>query len=229
MNKEQFIKKLVPYDCFGVLNNIAKDYNEAVTRFTLHGDNTFTPELLISMVRGNYNCSAAQIEAIAFCYCRILEKNSTEQQPTNYVPELTYDWSYWAIDSTGHAFYYKAFPTLREKMWVRNKNAYGMKMDENFDASNYKHMWQNNAWKTSVVSLEAAVTQKIYTPVFPEDKTAWAIDDDGAAYFYREESPERGSNTWRSNKHYHMDDNFDADKYPHMWKNGAWQNSLKTK
>ena len=68
-----------------------------------------------------------------------------------------------------------------------------------------------------------------YIPELSNEWPNWAIDEDGCAYFYQEKYPERGSSGWRSDEFYHMDDNFDADKYPHMWQNGAWRNSLKCK
>ena len=98
--------------------------------------------------------------------------------------------------------------------------------DYNFDKTKYEHMWKGVAWTNSKIVKES----KDYTPHFKyESDNAWAIDEDGIAYFYREENPERGSSAWRSDEHYHMDNNFDANKYPHMWQDGAWRNSLKRK
>lgn len=112
MNNEQFINNLVRYDCFGVLSNAAKDYNEAVTRLALNGENTFNEELLIDMVRNQWINSPIQKAAVAFCYEKIIEKRTVEQQPTNYVPQLTSEWpnesdEAWAIDSSGEGYFYE--------------------------------------------------------------------------------------------------------------------------
>jgi len=235
MNNEQFINNLVRYDCFGVLSNAAKDYNEAVTRLALHGENTFTEELLIAMVKGQYTNSAAQKAAIAFCYGRILEKqndiwrNTLVETPEreNYFPELTSEWPSWAIDSNGLAYHYKARPRLRLNTWIRQQNVHGIKFDENFDGSNYKHMWAGEAWKTSVVSLEETETQEIYTPNFPEGMKAWAVDNNGEAFFYPEE-PKKRQDFWMycgSQKDY----SFNKDRFLHMWIEGAWENTLVMK
>lgn len=236
MNNEQFIENLVRYDCFGVLNQTSNDFNEAVTRLALNGENTFTEELLIAMIRGSYHGSDAQKAAIAFCYGKILEKRvavSVEQPKVNYVPTLTSEWPFWAIDSDGLAYHYKATPRKREDMWIRQQNVHGIKIDENFDGNKYKHMWVNNAWETSVVSLEAAGTQEIYTPVFPEGMKAWAVDNNGEAYFYPEK-PEKRLAFWmgRSSQtglRYIKDYNFNKDRFAHMWFGDAWRNSLKSK
>jgi hypothetical protein len=152
MSDTQFIDNLVRYDCFGVLNNTAKDYNEAVTRLALNNENTFTEKLLIAMVRNQWINSATQKAAVAFCYEKILEK----RQPKNYVPELTSEWPSWAIDSDGLAYHYKATPRLRENMWIRQQwvvdNVHGIQVDENFDSNKYKHMWADGAWKNSLKS-----------------------------------------------------------------------------
>lgn len=222
MSDTQFIDNLVRYDCFGSLNQTANDFNEAITRLALHGENTFTEELLIAMVRNQYINSATQKAAIIFCYEKILE-----QQPTKYVPELTSEWSSWAIDSDGFAYHYKAMPRLQENMWLRQQNVPGIKIDRNFDRNKYKHMWVNNAWKTSVVSLEAAGTQEIYTPVFPEGMKAWAADSNGEAYFYPEK-PENQQFFWMGHSS-QKDFNFDKDRFTHMWSGDAWENTLVMK
>ena len=300
MSDTQFIDNLVRYDCFGVLNNTAKDYNEAVTRLALNDENTFTEELLIAMVRGRFNNLAEQEAAIAFCFSKILEKRvavSVEQPKANYVPSLTSEWPFWAIDYNGVAYHYKLEPVKRAATWGVVRSSVNMKIDADFNTENFRHMWENGAWEFSLQSLEVPVTYKpnfpsgkiawavdnngvayfygtkptknsafwsgsdwirdekfdrekfksmwdgdawesslienddaIYSPHFEyESDNAWAIDEDGIAYFYCGEYPERGLNGWRSDEYYHMDDKFDAEKYPHMWQNGAWRNSLKRK
>ena len=76
MSDTQFIDNLVRYDCFGVLNNAAKDYNEAVTRLALNDENTFTEELLIAMVRNQWINSPVQKAAVAFCYEKFLKNDN---------------------------------------------------------------------------------------------------------------------------------------------------------
>lgn len=166
MSDTQFIDNLVRYDCFGVLNNAAKDYNEAVTRLALNDENTFTEELLIAMVRNQWINSPVQKAAVAFCYEKILEK----RQPKNYVPELTSEWPNWAIDGNGTAYFYEN----EEDMLVSQSEWYSdssYHRDSNFDKNKFTHMWENDAWKNSKVVKQT----NSYTPVFPEGKTAWAI------------------------------------------------------
>lgn len=230
MSNEQFINNLVRYDCFGVLNNTAKDYNEAVTRLALNDENTFTEELLIAMVRNQWINSATQKAAVAFCYEKILEK-----QQTNYVPQLTYEITYyvpefrreldkaWAIDSSGEAYFYEDNEDMECGSQQWGSDSFYHK-DYNFDKVKYEHMWKGVAWTNSKIVKES----KDYNPVYPEGKTAWAIDHDGDAFYYNE-SPRRCTYAWTSNKGYTVDSNFDSNKYKHMWADGAWRNSLKSK
>lgn len=302
MNKD-YLKHLIRTDCFGLLSEVAKSFNKAVVDLAVKGENNFTTEMLVDMVTAQFYDNEKQKEAIMFCFDKIAEAlTKPVQVMQNYIPELSNEWPNWAIDSNGEAYHYKMKPHARTATWGVTHSNVNMQRDDNFPTFQYRHMWENDAWKNSLRSVEvpkvvnyvpafeceedeswaidgngtayfyeneedmlvgqsewcsdgfyhrdsnfdknkfthmwendAWKNSKVvkqtnsYTPVFPEGKTAWAIDEDGCAYFYREKYPERGSSGWRSDEFYHMDDNFDADKYPHMWQNGAWRNSLKCK
>ena len=156
MNKD-YLKHLIPTDCFGLQSEVAKSFNKAVVNLAVKGENNFTTEMLVDMVTAQFYDNEKQKEAIMLCFDKIAEAlTKPVQVMQNYIPELSNVWPNWAIDSNGVAYYYKTKP---------NKKKY----------------------------------------------------------------PERGSSGWHSDEFCHMDDNFDADEYPHMWKNGAWRNSLKCK
>lgn len=222
MNKD-YLKHLIRTDCFGLLSGVAKSFNKAVVDLAVKGENNFTTEMLVDMVTAQFYDNEKQKEAIMFCFDKIAEAlTKPVQVMRNYIPELSNEWPNWAIDSNGEAYYYKTKPNKHSMFWSGSDWI----MDEEFDKEKFKSMWADGSWETSLVEN----TVEDYIPNFKyEQDSAWAIDEDGCAYFYREKYPERVSSGWRSDEFYHMDDNFDADKYPRMWLNGAWRNSLKCK
>lgn len=73
------------------------------------------------------------------------------------------------------------------------------------------------------------IESKPYQPNLTIEYPFWAIESDGVAYYYKYEpqKPNYLPNWITSDFCYIEDENFDSDKYKHMWQDGEWLNSLR--
>lgn len=72
-----------------------------------------------------------------------------------YQPEPIEGYTHWAIDSDGQAFYYNFKPKSNNDEWVMsyNPSINDCQKDDDFDSEMYRHQWQGNNWKNSLIEF----------------------------------------------------------------------------
>lgn len=72
------------------------------------------------------------------------------KEKNDYIPQFTKEYPFWAIDSGGIAFYYQQLPRQCFDKYLGK----GGRLDPNFSSYIYKHMYENEAWKTSLRTID---------------------------------------------------------------------------
>lgn len=223
MNKQQILNNLISVATF-VNVEVGCNFNTAVVKLGLEGENTFDIDLLLQMVTASGFMASSEIQkkAIDFVIENILTKRNTTKQP--YIPsKLGEEWPCWAVDSNGGAFYYKDMPKQRDVCWDVDFGAL-FKRDMDFEREDYKEMFKDDNWKNTLQTWKGP---RDYVPVFTGDSREWAIDKCGDAYYY-DLIIGQTSTTWAGNVMTY-DTKFDKEKFEHMWRNGVWKTSKITK
>lgn len=223
MNKQQILNQLIATSAFGNFE-VGRKFNTAVVKLALENENTFDVDLLLQMVTASGYCPnfEAQQKALNFVVDNILSKQNVNKNL--YVPsELSKDWPNWAVDRTGHAFYYKEVPKKHTACWDVQIGSQ-FKRDTNFHSEDYLEMFEDDNWEQTLQTWEGP---KDYVPEFTGDNREWAIDKCGDAYFY-EVVDNHTYSTWHG-KGMSYDTKFNKEEFPYMWHDGAWKTSKITK
>ncbi|RTL00646.1 MAG: hypothetical protein EKK57_06660 [Proteobacteria bacterium] len=223
MNEQTILSNLIHVALFTNFD-VGRKFNTAVVKLALEGENTFDNELLLEIVTATgFNPDVTkQREAVKFVIDNILAKRSAKKP--RYVPtELSGKWRHWAVDRTGHAFYYKEVPKKHTACWDVQFGSQ-FKRDTNFHSEDYPEMFEDDNWEQTLQTWEGP---EDYVPVFSGEYLEWAIDKCGDAYYY-ELITDQTSTTWAGNVMTY-DTKFDKEKFEHMWRNGVWKTSKITK
>lgn len=72
-----------------------------------------------------------------------------------YQPEPIEEYTHWAIDSDGRAFYYNFKPKSNNDEWEMsyNPSMNDCRKDDDFNSEMYHHQWQGNNWKNSLIEF----------------------------------------------------------------------------
>lgn len=130
---------------------LAKQYNQCVVELLLYGNNTFSLDLYLKLANSPMNSGyAAHKMAMQFCL-----ENINVEAKVDYVPKPIEKYTHWAIDSDGLAFYYNFKPKFNSDEWVMsyNPSTNDCQKDDDFNSEMYRHQWQGNNWKNSLIEF----------------------------------------------------------------------------
>lgn len=149
MNSKEFMNLLVPVTVNDFTCYYAQQVNKALVHYHFTGDpSKFTQELL-----EKYVASAAfaklsfQMQIVEFM-TSVLERD--------YKPQPLKGFKSWAIDGDGVAYYYELCPVpgIYVDSWLRSNFNSKLVEDNAFDKEKYKHMWQGNEWRKTLVTFD---------------------------------------------------------------------------
>lgn len=70
--------------------------------------------------------------------------------PVDYSPTFPAGYYYWVVNDDGYAKFSQCKPEMGKSIWFSSGNAL---QDNNFNPVKYKHMWENEAWKKSMIEI----------------------------------------------------------------------------